>query len=187
MIRGDMESADPTQRTPAAPGLDEAIVDVEFEVVAGDLLDAGRALTAGKRAPMLPHALVFTAIGAAFWWLGNPFGGALMIVFAILMLANPRMGFLDRWFVKRMPGNRIGSRWRIWAGSGGIGYSSAGVTGHIAWSAVQTFIVRQGSVVVMGEHNSALVTVPVRAMTPWQVAALTELVRTNAPGASILD
>ena len=110
-----------------------------------------------------------------------------MVAFAILIYVNPRIGFLDRWWAKRMPGNRIGSRWRMWAGPGGIGYSSQGIFGHVAWSALESVIVGEEASVVMGPHESAFVSIPRRSMTRWQVAALVDLTRTHAPNAKLVQ
>lgn len=167
--------------------LSEAVVDVEFEVIADDLHAVGRAMTGGRRSPTLPHAIVFGAIGAAFWWLGNPIGGAIMVVLAIGIYANPRVGFLDRWMAKRTPGNRIGSRWHIQAGPDGFRYASGGFSGHIDWAAIESVIVGEEAVVVMGPHSSALVSIPRRALTAWQVAALSDLVRTFAPQSKLVQ
>lgn len=165
----------------------DAVVDLEFEVIPDDIHAIGRAMMAGRRSPTLPHAIVFGAIGVVFLWLGNPIGAMLMVAFGIVIYANPRIGFLDRWWAKRMPGNRIGSRWRVWAGVRGIGYSSQGLDGHLAWSAIKSMIVGEEAIVAMGANDVALLSIPRRAMTPWQVAALLDLTRNHAPTAKVVE
>ena len=170
----------------AFPEMTDAVVDIEFEVIADDIHAVGRSMMVGRRSPTLPHAIVFGAIGAVFWVLGNPIGAVLMVAFAVVIFANPRVAFLDRWWAKRMPGNRIGSRWRIWAGPAGIGYSSQGITGHVEWPAIESVTVGEEAIVVMGPHSSAFASIPRRAMTPWQEAALVDLARQHAPQAKLI-
>ena len=165
----------------------DVVVDVEFEVIADDLHAVGRTMTSQGRSPTLPHAVVVAAIGAVIWWFGNPIGGAIMVAFAVVIYANPRIGFLDRWWARRMAGNRIGSRWRMQAGPRGIDYESAGLSGHVDWHAVESVKVSDDAMVIMGTHNAALFSIPSRAMTPWQVAALLDLVKAGAPHATMHD
>jgi hypothetical protein len=135
---------------------------------------------------MLVYTVVFVAIGFAFSLLGNPIGGAIMVLLAAAIYANPRIGFLDRWWAKRMPGNRIGSHWRIQIGPGGFTYGGEGVSGRIEWPAVESAIVGEEAVLVMGSHNSLLVNIPRRAMTLWQVAAMVDLIAKFAPNAKLV-
>lgn len=165
---------------------DDAVVDVEFEVLAEDIHSAGRAIYRGRRSPTMVYAVIFGVIGVVFWWLGNPIGGAIMIAFGVVIYANPRIGFLDRWWAKRMPGNRIGSQWRIRIGPRGFDYGSEGLSGHIEWQAVESVIVTEEAVLAMGSHNSLLVNIPRRAMTAWQVSAFVDLVGTFAPNAKLV-
>jgi hypothetical protein len=58
-----------------------------------------------QRVPSQPAETIDVAV----WSLGNPVVGGLIVLLTAVMYTNPRIGFLDRWFAKRLPGNRIGS------------------------------------------------------------------------------
>ena len=168
------------------PATDDAVVDIEFEVMADDLHSGGRALNRGRRSPTLIYAVILVAIGAAFWWLGNPIGAGFLVVLALVAYTNPRIGFLDRWWARRMPGNQIGTRWHIRIGPRGFTHAGEGVSGHIEWRVVESVIVGEEAVLAMGSHNLLLVNIPRRAMTAWQVAAFVDLVSTFAPNAKLI-
>jgi len=164
-----------------------AILDLEFQLTADDLHAIGRAQHHGRRSPTLIYAVLLGGVAVVFLWLGNWVGAVLLGLLAIVVVANPRNRFLDRWFARRMPGNRIGTTWRFQMGPFGIDYWGSGGNGHIAWEALRDVHIGREAIAVMGADNTVLAGIPLRVLTPWQASTFRTLVQGFATNARVIE
>ena len=181
------ELSERARRAPTTTAAPEAIFDLEFEVTADDPHAIGRAMYHGKRTPTLIYAVILLGMAAIFVWLGNWVAAVVLVVLAAVIYANPKIGFLDRWLARRMPGNRIGTTWRFQMGPFGIDYWGSGVNGHIDWDALRDIHFGAEAIAVMGADNSLLAGIPLRVLTPWQLSTMRDMIQRFATNARIIE
>jgi hypothetical protein len=164
-----------------------APIDLEFVVTVDDILSTTRVLLHGRRPAYLVPGIFFLAVGPVLWWFGIPVAAGIVVCLGMIALLNPRVAPIDRWFLKRTPGNRIGTTWRVQIDSFGIRSSSGGYSGQHAWTTVREVRIAFGVLVFVRDDGTGILGLPLRSITPSQLDALLQLVARQAPAARIVD
>jgi hypothetical protein len=131
---------------------------ISFTISLDDMADTHRLAT---RKYALGVGILFVLIGFGIAAVVHPAGLGVAIVGGLTLL-EWRFPTVDRWFIRRRAAARIGALCEVWLDDDGIAYRQAGLSGHVAWSAITRIIEDDRSVIFM-QGGLALMALPKRA------------------------
>lgn len=145
---------------------------ITFTVSLDDMIDTQRLAT---RKYVLGAGIVLVVLGLALVVV-HPVG-LVVAAFGGLTFLDWRFPTVDRWLIRRRASARIGALCEVWLDESGIAYRQAGLSGHIAWSAVTRIIEDDRSLILM-QGGLALIALPKRAFdSPEATARFITMVR----------
>ena len=139
---------------------------ITFTVSLDDMLDTQRLAT---RKYALGASILLLVLGLAIAVFVHPVG-FVVATFGGLSVLEWRFPTVDRWLIRRRAAARIGALCEVWLDESGIAYRQAGLSGHIAWSAITRIIEDDRSLILM-QGGVALMALPKRAFDSPEATA----------------
>jgi hypothetical protein len=139
---------------------------INFTVSVDDIVDTQRLAT---RKYALGAGLLSLLLGLGIAVVVHPAGLVVAALGGLTLLAW-RFRLVDQWLIRRRAAARIGALCEVWLDDNGIAYRQAGLSGHIAWSAITRIIEDDRSLIFM-QGGLAVMALPKRAFESPEATA----------------